>query len=270
VSCLPLLIFIFFFSLFFGIYFFGPFRTNILLFGTDFSLPDSTLARSDTIILTTFLPSKSYAGTLSIPRDLWVEISGVGENRINTAFFFAEASEPGAGAGALLRTIQENFGIDVKYYFQVRFEGVRDIVDAFGGVDITLDKPIAGYSIGTHHFTGRKALAFARHRSGSDDFFRMEQGQILLKSLLRQLKQPRTWLRLPLIIYTIQRHVTTNLPWWHWPRLAITLLLAETAGIDSRMISREMVTPYVTDQGASVLLPNWASIQALITNMFGK
>ncbi|MFN2237294.1 MAG: LCP family protein, partial [Anaerolineales bacterium] len=64
-------------------------RTNVVILGLDTREPGSDLGRSDTIILTTFAPRQPYLGMLSIPRDLWVSIPDYGENRINTAHFFA-------------------------------------------------------------------------------------------------------------------------------------------------------------------------------------
>src|SRR5512138_2671499 len=78
------------------VYFLGPLRTNILLLGTDDSPERGALGRTATIILTTIIPTRPYLGMLSIPRDLWVNVPGVGEQRINTAYFYAEAGENGA------------------------------------------------------------------------------------------------------------------------------------------------------------------------------
>ena len=166
-----------------AVYLFAPLRTNILLLGIDYAPPGSSVSRSDTIILATVIPTEPYVGVLAIPRDLWVNIPGVGENRINAAHFFAEAQQVGSGPEAVIDTIQQNFGVDADYFMRIRFEGVRSVVDAMGGVDIELDRPMAGYPAGHHHLTGNKALAFARHRLGADDFFRMEQGQLLIKAI---------------------------------------------------------------------------------------
>lgn len=74
-------------------YFFAPLRTNVLLLGTDASPERGSVGRTDTITrsVTTVVPLKPYIGLLSIPRDLWVIVPGVGEQRINTACFFAES-----------------------------------------------------------------------------------------------------------------------------------------------------------------------------------
>ena len=91
------------------LYFFAPLRTNILMLGTDDSPERGSIGRTDTIILATVVPLKPYVGMLSIPRDLWVTVPGVGEQRINTAYFFAESNEAGSGSRAALQTIRDNF-----------------------------------------------------------------------------------------------------------------------------------------------------------------
>ncbi len=252
------------------VYLIAPIRTNILLLGIDYTPPESVVGRSDTIILTTFVPLKPYIGILSIPRDLWVIVPGVGENRINTAHFFAEAQQAGTGPIALKDTIRQNFGVDVDYYVRMRFEGFREVVNALGGLDIFLPEPMSGYPAGYHHLTGNKALAFARNRSGSDDFFRMEQGQFLLKAILVQLLNPKQWVRLPSVLIAFTKVIDTDIPWWQWPRLALAILRAGPEGLDARIISREMVSPFTTSQGANVLLPNWSAINPVLFELFGQ
>ncbi len=247
-----------------------PFRTNILLLGMDYADPGVTLARTDTMILTTFRPSEPYIGMLSIPRDLWVNIPGVGENRINTAHFFAEAAQPGSGPAAAKQTVEANFGVKINYTMRIRFEGFREVVDQLGGVDIVLTEPMAGYAAGTHHLTGRKALAFVRDRADSDDFFRMQHGQVMLKAIYRTMAKPRTWLRIPGAIGAVLAATETNVPVVLWPRLGFALLRLGPDGVDSRIISRDMVQPFTTNQGAQVLAPNWPLINPTLQEMFGQ
>lgn len=255
-----------------GLYLFAPVRTNLVVIGVDYVDPASVhaIGRSDTIMLASILPSSPYVGLISVPRDLWVSIPGVGENRINTAHFFAESSEPGSGPQLLRRTIALNFGVDLRYYVRIRFEGFRDIVDALGGVDIELKEPIAGYPAGRHHLTGRKALAFVRDRSGSDDFFRMTQGQMMIQALIRNLLNPLKWPRMPAVISAGLRSVDTNLPFWLWPRLGVAVLRAGPGGIDSQIIRREMTAPVTTTEGAQVLAPNWELIRPLVNQVFDQ
>ena len=247
-----------------------PGHTNILVTGIDYTDPGSAAARTDSIMLTTFFPYKPYIGILSVPRDLWVVIPGAGENRINTAHFYAESTQPGAGPQALLQTIQLNFGIKIDYYIRIRFEGFRDVVDAMGGVDLYLDEPKAGYPAGWQHLTGRKALAFVRDRTGSDDFFRMSDGQLMLKSLFMYMLNPLRWPRIPGVTSAFFEAVDTNLPKWMWPRLGLLLLFKGPEGIDYHIIDRHMVNSFTTDQGAQVLRPNWNAINPMIQAIFGN
>jgi polyisoprenyl-teichoic acid--peptidoglycan teichoic acid transferase len=251
-------------------YFLLPGRTNILALGIDSREAGSDLGRTDTIVLTTVDPLKPYIGLLSIPRDLWVNIPGVGENRINTAHFFAEAENPGSGPRAAMETVTSNFGVPVRYYVRIGFDGLPAVVDALGGVTITLDQPTAILSAGTHTLDGQQALAFVRDRQGSDDFFRMQRGQTFLLATVREMVSPLNWPKLPAVLRALPDFMDTNLPIWLWPRLGFALLRAGREGIDNRVINRDMVSPFTTTGGAAVLAPNWDLINPMITEMFGN
>ena len=252
------------------LYFMAPLRTNILLLGTDDSPERGALGRTDTIILTTIIPTRPYVGMLSIPRDLWVNIPGVGEQRVNTAYFFAEANQAGTGPHAAMQTISQNFGLPVHYYALVHMYGLVGAVDALGGVDLQLSSPMGGWEAGSHHVDGAQALEFVRERSSSDDFSRMRRTQILMVALVGKAIQPASWARLPGFIYASLQAVDTDIPLWQWPRLIFALLRAPFFGIDSQVISREMVLPFQTSEGAQVLAPNWDAINPVLLKMFGR
>lgn len=252
------------------LYFFAPLRTNILLLGTDDSPERGSVGRTDTIILATVVPLKPYVGMLSIPRDLWVNVPGVGEQRINTAYFFAEANAQGTGSRAALQTIHDNFGVPVRYYAVIHMFGFTPVVDALGGVDINLESPIGGFPAGIHHLNGEDALNFVRERSSSDDFGRMVHTQILLSAMFKKVINPSYWLSLPQFVYSFAQVIDTNIPLWQWPRLLFALLRAFVFGIDTQTITRDMVSPFQTSQGAQVLAPNWEAINPLLKRMFGR
>jgi len=247
---------------------FLPGRLDFIAMGVDRS-PEGTLAgRTDTIILVSVQPRRSYVGMLAVPRDLWVALPGGGENRINTAHFFAEAAQPGSGPQAVREAVKQNFGVDFPYYVRFRFDSVQQVVDAMGGVTITLEEPTALYSAGSHHIDGAQALAFVRDRQGTDDFFRMKHGQVFIRAVIRQFLNPATLPRYPAILSAVMASVDTNIPIYRYPDLAFTLLRVGVENIDSRTITREMVTPFTTDLGAMVLLPRWDIIMPVISEMF--
>lgn len=250
-------------------YFLAPLRTNVLLLGVDDSLDRGAVGRTDTIILATVVPLIPYVGMLGIPRDLWVTVPNVGEQRINTAYFFAESNQAGTGPSATMHTVRQNFGVPVRYYLVLHMSGLVQFVDALGGVDIILEKPLAGLPAGKHHLDGFQALAFVRERYSADDFSRMQQGQILIVASMRKAIQPDHWSRLPGALWALAQVVDTNIPLWQWPRLGFAFLRSILFGIDARTITREMVVPFQTSGGAQVLAPNWEAIKPLIKEMFG-
>ncbi len=254
------------------VYLFIPLRTNLLVLGID-QAPDGTYAgRSDTMILVTTSGWQPYVGMLSIPRDLWVNIAvpGAGQNRINTAHFFAEANQPGSGPYAALATVEQNFGVRVPYYVRIRFDGFVTLVDAIGGVRVTLTEPMAGFAPGEYKLSGKQTLAFVRSRQGSDDFYRMSHTQFIIKVVIMQMISPSGILRMPDVLRALPETIDTNLPPLLLPRLGFGLLRAGLDGIDARTIDRTMTRGFTTSGGAQVQEPIWENINPLIQEMFRK
>ena len=191
-------------------------QTNLLVLGLDSREADSDLARSDTIILTTFNPKIPYLGFLSVPRDLWVSIPGYGSNRINTAHFFAEADLAGSGPSVAMQTVHQNFDVDIDYYLRIRFSGFLDLVDAIGGVDVNLPVAMSGFPAGPNHLNAEQALAFVRDRSGSDDFYRMQRSQIFLIGLWDRMLNPDILRQLPDILPKMVGVIDTDMPLLKW------------------------------------------------------
>ncbi len=122
--------------------------------------------RTDSIIVARVDPKNERIDLLSVPRDLYLPISGTGgTDRINTAF----AGD--GGPGRLVDTIEENFNIEINHYAEVNFVGFQDIVNSLDGVPMWFDKPMRddGSALdisvaGCHVLDGFQALAFARSR----------------------------------------------------------------------------------------------------------
>ena len=252
-----------------GAYFVLPGQITILFLGIDRAPGETALGRSDTMILMRAMPRSPHVVILSIPRDLWVEIPEIGENRINTAHFYAEADLPGSGPQAAIETVGSNFGIEADYYIRLHLENVQTLVDAIGGIDVDIPEAVAGFPPGTHHLNGEQALAFIRDRQGSD-FSRMAQGQIFIRALIGYFTSPDNWPEMRGVLNAIGEVLETNIPAWQYPRLAAAFFFAGTENIQAYTLDQTMVTPYTTEGGAQVLLPDWVAINTLLMEIFGR
>jgi LCP family protein required for cell wall assembly len=161
---------------------------NVLIVGSDSRAGDSGAAarafgtssqvagqRSDTIKILHIDPSSGTAKLLSIPRDTYVSMSDVPvssglatDNKINTAF--------NDGPGPLIQTIENTFGIPIAHFVIVDFNGVIDLVNSVGGINLNFPYPVrdnddgnnnSGLNIthaGCQTLNGTMALALARSR----------------------------------------------------------------------------------------------------------
>ena len=94
---------------------------------------------------------------------------------------------------------------------------------------------------------------------------------MVIKAVLKTLLKPATWPRYPFIFGTAIKAIDTNIPFWQMPRIGLALVRAAVSDtINSQTITREMVTPYTTDAGANILLPNWQAINPLLLELFGQ
>jgi LCP family protein required for cell wall assembly len=148
----------------------------------------------------------STVRALTIPRDLWVSIPGVGEDKITRAYDFGSSSNGRdfkSGATLTAETIYQNFGIDLDSTVMTTFAGFEQIIDAFGGVDVDnpydvydaeYPTPDYGYSeiyfpAGPNHLDGYNALAFCRTRHQDGDDGRSMRQRIVIRALLDAARQ---------------------------------------------------------------------------------
>jgi LCP family protein required for cell wall assembly len=206
---------------------------------------------------------------LSIPRDLYVEIPGHGTNRINTAHYFAEVEKAGTGPNAAARAVALNFKIMKPYTVRIQIQGFKNVVDAMGGVDIYLPEYMSGLGAGQHHLNSTQALRFVRDRTGSDDYYRQQRAQIFLKGAALQMLKPANWGKIPAVAKAAFGAIDTNIPWFLWPRVGFSLLSSTITGFHMQTLDRfTMTSPWTTEGGGQVLVPNWDAINPLIRRYF--
>ena len=184
---------------------------NILLIGQD-ARPGEGRARSDSMILVSLNEKNNTIQMVSFMRDLYVQIPGYLDNRINAAFAMG-------GPELLNATLATNFGVEVDGNVEVNFEAFTAIIDILGGVDIELDWEETGYmnqngcsvSQGVNHLNGEEALTYARMRKVSGgDYGRTERQRKVIQAIMVSLKNAKVTDLLNLVNQVLP-YVTTDL-----------------------------------------------------------
>ena len=142
--------------------------------------------RTDTIMIYHISDWGKKDVLISIPRDARVNLDGHGWNKINAAYVYG-------GAEMLKDEIHELTGIKVDRTMLINFDGFIKVIDALGGVEITVDEPMhdplsgSDFEPGTYVMSGEEALAFARNRkTAKGDFDRVDRQKYLISEVMKQ------------------------------------------------------------------------------------
>ncbi|MFI6742198.1 LCP family protein [Nonomuraea sp. NPDC050451] len=174
--------------------------------------------RSDTIMIVHVPADRGRATVVSVPRDSMVTIPRCGSSpsrvdMINSAYNTG-------GAGCLKRTLESLTGLRIQHSVEVDFTGFKGMVDALGGVEVTLPTAVDDkksklkLSAGKHMLNGEKALGYVRlrHYGDGSDISRMKRQQALVLSMLKKarsgLSSPE---RLKPFLEAMSRSVKTDL-----------------------------------------------------------
>ena len=244
---------------------------NILLIGQD-RRPGEGRQRSDAMILCTINTEKNTLTMTSFLRDLYVQIPGYKDNRLNAAYQFG-------GMKLLNQALEVNFGIHVDGNVEVDFGGFEDIINMVGGVDIELTQSEANYmnkhhnwslKAGKMHLNGAQALSFSRIRKIGTDFGRTNRQRVVLSALLEKAKS-MSFFELLDFVETCIPLVTTDMSNGDIMQYAFSLIpMLSSVRTSTQHIPAEGTFQYAQIRGMSVLLPNLEANQKLLKETIGE
>jgi LCP family protein required for cell wall assembly len=209
--------------------------TTVLVVGTDGGrgrgAARADANRSDSLMLLHLDPGTHRISYLSIPRDLRVEIPGYGSSKIN-------AANQLGGPALTLATVKELTGLPIDHVIVVDFDGFEELIDAVGGIEVNVPKPILSkpfdcpykparcrtwegwrFEKGLQHMDGRRALVYSRIRTNqldpSDtDISRGNRQQIVADAVGDKIASFGTFLRLPFMGDELAAPLATDLSAW--------------------------------------------------------
>lgn len=181
----------------------------ILLLGVDEREGDR--GRSDTMILLALQPASESAIAISIPRDTRVLMpNSETYDKINHAYAFG-------GTPHSVAAVERLFGIPIAYYMKTNMEGLVDIVNTVGGVDVDnqrkFDYEGLSFPLGNQHLNGKEALAYIRMRKldPQGDIGRTQRQRQVLSSAVDRVVSIRSLSKLPQLLSQLSKDVRTNL-----------------------------------------------------------
>ncbi|SHO51248.1 LCP family protein [Anaerocolumna xylanovorans] len=171
---------------------------NVLLIGVE---EIGGASNTDSMIVASMNTKDKTVKLTSIMRDLYVEIPGHDNNKLNAAYALG-------GVDLLYQTLKQNFGIDIDGYMMVNFSAFEQIVDLVGGVEVSLTSTEANYLNTTNYISdpsnrrvhegsqlmnGNQALGYCRVRKVStgtenNDFGRTQRQRVVLNAIFDKLK----------------------------------------------------------------------------------
>ncbi len=249
--------------------------TNVLLLGIDLDdTRDSSSQRSDTIMILTLDSINHTIKMTSILRDTYVYIPGrESKSRINHAYAYG-------GAALVMQTIQSNFRIKIDKYISVDMDGMAEIIEYLGGVDITLTEAEAkainsnvensSLTAGEQHLNGAQATYYARIRKIDSDFGRTSRQRTLIKAMLAAFKELNVFEQYSLISNATP-YLTTNYSQAGLTLLALKAVTFLSADMEELSVPVSGSYSFQTISGMSVIVPNiQTNCEAIHNFIFGS
>lgn len=245
-------------------------QVNILLLGSD--LREGGFGfRTDSITWISLNPKDGFVTAISFPRDLYVQIPGRGENRINTAFQSGDFD-------GLAETMEINFGVRPDYYVLIHMNGFTTLINHLGGINVQTERNLTdvcpkwinhsgtcSVGPGLVHMNADVALWYVRSRSSTSDVDRGRRAQEVIQAIFKRLMSLDAVLKAPDLYRTYTTYVDTDI---NLPTVLSLLPLAkdvyENGDIRRHAIDFQYAYSWRTMTGASVLVPDKQAIQELL------
>jgi LCP family protein required for cell wall assembly len=260
---------------------------NILVLGIDQRPGERGYYRTDTMIVVHIDPNSGKIGMLSLPRDLWVEIPGFYETRINMAHYIGDSEGyPGGGPALAKETVSQFLDQPIHYYVRLNFHGFRALLEEIGCIDIDVPKDIDDptfpddnygfdpFYIKAGHYCmdADTALKYARTRHVDNDFGRMQRQQQVIIAVKNKVLEsgtlPQLIARIPTLLDILADSVQTDMPLSQQITLANLARKLDTDNIQQLVIDDTMTERTILPSGADVLVPKMDVIRPAVAAFF--
>lgn len=256
---------------------------TIMVLGVD-ARGDGGDQNADVIILARLDLERNTLRSISIPRDLEVDIPGYGPGKINGAYGLGVEQDPDnrvAGIAMMRDTIEYNFGVYIDDYVMIDFDGFKEVVDAVGGIEITVPEAIVDEAYptedygtrtftveaGRQHMDGETALAYARTRHQDNDDKRRERQMLVIEALLHKGQELGSVTKVADLITALSGAALTSFQFDEQLALASMALRFDTSNVKMANLAQPMIQPGTAADGAWIYTGNMTEISAYVESV---
>ncbi|VYU23750.1 LytR family transcriptional regulator [Clostridium tertium] len=226
---------------------------NILVLGMDIGDTDNqgnkSIRRSDTIMVLNYNPNTKKVHLVSIPRDTLIEVDAYLDTGEYQRYWKINAAYVLGGEEEVITQVESLLDIDINYIVEVDYNAFRSIVDAIGGVEMTIEQDMyydddaqdlhINFKAGeTVLLDGKKAEEFFRWRKNNDgtglangDLDRIKNQQLFMNKLADKVLSPSIIFKAPKILKAISDNVETNIPAKDLVSLGMKIIRLKTSDI---------------------------------------
>ena len=249
---------------------------NILLLGCD-SYTTNSYQRTDSMIIVSINLARGEVKLTSLMRDTWITVPGTNRHRKLTELCAV------GGPELTIRAINENFGMDISDYALISMQGIAEIIDLIGGLDLditeaerkALNKGLFDLSSLSGmeqlqesgegvHLNGNQATAYARIRKIDSDYVRTERQRTVLIDMAEKIKNGASAGTLLAIVTTLLNYVDTNLTLPEIMSIASVGLKMDLSSVEQLRLPADGTFESGTYDGIWCIKPNFSKNAALL------
>lgn len=220
--------------------------------------------RSDTIMVVHISPSQKKVSVVGIPRDIILQVPGVGLTKVNHAFAYG-------GTTLTKKTLENFFGVKIPFTVAINLDGLAKIIDTLGGLTINVEKRMyyvdyaGGLFVdlypGVQRLNGREAVGYVRFRHDAQgDIGRIIRQQKFMQALAGLIISKKNVLSAPKVILSLLSNVNTNMSTRQILGLALSMRQSfDTGGLDMVSLPGE---PIMIDR-IFYIKPNVAEVERI-------
>lgn len=244
---------------------------NILLLGCD-SYTKNSYSRSDSMIILSLNLDTGFVKLTSLMRDTWIKVPGSKSKHRKLTELCAVG-----GPELTIEAINDNFGMDIENYALISMEGVAEIIDIIGGLELdvteaerkALNKGLfdlsslsgmeqlqeSGENV---HLNGNQATAYARIRKIDSDYVRVERQRTVLLKMAEKIKSGASATTLLSIVNVLTDYVETNLTFMQIMSIGMAGLNMDLSNVEQLRIPADGTYDSGTFDGIWCIKPNYS------------